>query len=312
MSIVSVCITTYNRKDLLFKAVKSVCQQSYKNIEIIIVDDCSNDGTDVIVKDKLLELDHRINYIRHKTNRGLASARNTALRNAKGKFYTFIDDDDEWNTHFIEEFIKTASQYSSDWCFVCGYKYINNKGKVYDVIPHYEGKLKDIIYQGYSPPVASQFYYLDTVKSVGGFNESVKSGIDHDLWIKLASRDVSVKTLPQALSIPNFNILMDRMTAKIEVRENFILDSLLIWKSQLVSTFGMKFYKHFCNEYKFYLIYNSIKYYAINSRYLHAFRVFNQSKYKKRIIFSIIERGIRKYSNNTVREVELQPIFKPF
>ena len=119
MSIVSVCITTYNRKDLLFKAVKSVCQQSYKNIEIIIVDDCSNDGTDVIVKDKLLELDHRINYIRHKTNRGLASARNTALRNAKGKFYTFIDDDDEVSSDYIQKILK-AIESNPDCCSLTG------------------------------------------------------------------------------------------------------------------------------------------------------------------------------------------------
>ena len=56
--------------------LKSVLKQTYKNLEIIIVDDFSDDGTDILMHDELLKLDHRIKYIRHDENKGLAHAEN--------------------------------------------------------------------------------------------------------------------------------------------------------------------------------------------------------------------------------------------
>jgi len=87
-SLVTVCITTYNRMDLLPKTLRSILDQTYKNIEVIIVDDCSTDGTEELILTSLLKQDSRIRYIPHKENKGLAFARNTAINNAKGKYFT--------------------------------------------------------------------------------------------------------------------------------------------------------------------------------------------------------------------------------
>lgn len=89
---VSVVITTYNRARLLPRAVNSVLAQTFDDYEIIIVDDCSPDHTwDVVCKFN----DPRIRSIRHERNMGVSAARNTGIANARGKYITFLDDDDE-------------------------------------------------------------------------------------------------------------------------------------------------------------------------------------------------------------------------
>ena len=93
--IVSVNLTTYNRALILSKCLESIINQTYRDIEIIIIDDCSSDNTTEIVK-KYQVKDNRIKYFRHSTNFGNAQARNTALENCKGFYVAFIDDDDEW------------------------------------------------------------------------------------------------------------------------------------------------------------------------------------------------------------------------
>lgn len=246
---VTVCVTTFNRKELLKLTLISILNQTYKTIEIIIVDDCSTDGTQEFVKNELLKLDKRIKYIRHKKNKGLAASRNSAIMNASGKYFTFCDDDDIWEANFIEEFIKVASRYSDDWCFYCGCKYKNLLGTTISVIYNYEGTIKEHIKDGYTPPVASQFYNLKSLKRVAGYNIDVKSGVDHDLWIRLAKIDLNIKSIPLALSIPNANAKQERMTTNYHKRINGLENSLLIWKQDLKDLYGKDFYLDFTNAY---------------------------------------------------------------
>ena len=89
---VSLIIATYNRADLLPRAVNSVLSQTCDDYEIIIVDDCSPDNTPEIVREFS---DPRIRAIRHQTNRGAAAARNTGIAQARGEYIAFLDDDDE-------------------------------------------------------------------------------------------------------------------------------------------------------------------------------------------------------------------------
>ena len=88
---ISAVIPTYNRKQFVLDAINSALQQDPKNYEIIVVDDGSTDGT----FEYLLSLNLPIRVIR-KQNGGVASARNEGIRNAKGKYITFLDSDDVW------------------------------------------------------------------------------------------------------------------------------------------------------------------------------------------------------------------------
>ena len=91
----SVAITTYNRWSLCTKAITSVLSSGYSNINILLVDDASHDLIPQKLADSLCSLP--VTYIRHDTNKGLSSSRNSALSRSTGKYFSFCDDDDLWS-----------------------------------------------------------------------------------------------------------------------------------------------------------------------------------------------------------------------
>ena len=109
--LISVIMPTYNRSTIAGNAAISVLQQSYNNIELIIVDDGSSDGTKDIIK---ALNDTRIKYIRHETNKGGSAARNTGIKSSKGDYLSFIDDDNIWMPEILELQYKTFSNSSPD------------------------------------------------------------------------------------------------------------------------------------------------------------------------------------------------------
>lgn len=100
---ISVIIPTYNRGSLIERSVKSVLEQDYHNLEVIIVDDCSTDNT----KEVIGSLDDgRIKYIQHTYNNGANAARNTGIKAAKGDYIAFQDSDDEWMPEKLSKQVK--------------------------------------------------------------------------------------------------------------------------------------------------------------------------------------------------------------
>lgn len=93
--LVSVNITTYNRAQFLGRCLNSVLSQSYRNIEVVVVDDASPDNTSEVAE-QYVKQDDRVRYFRHEKNQGNAYARNTALKHCRGVYVAFMDDDDEW------------------------------------------------------------------------------------------------------------------------------------------------------------------------------------------------------------------------
>lgn len=92
--LVSIIMPSYNTASFIAESIQSVLAQSYKDWELIIVDDCSPDNTDDVVRPYLS--DERIRYLKNKKNSGAAVSRNRALRKAKGKWIAFLDSDDLW------------------------------------------------------------------------------------------------------------------------------------------------------------------------------------------------------------------------
>ena len=91
--LVSVIVPVYNGTDALRRAIASVLRQTYRNFELIIVDDCSTDDIASVVKSFQ---DDRIIYLRHVQNKGAAGARNTGMCQARGEILAFLDSDDEF------------------------------------------------------------------------------------------------------------------------------------------------------------------------------------------------------------------------
>ena len=98
--LVSVIMPVYNSCDYLQKSISSVLMQTYKNLELIIIDDCSTDNSMDLINNIN---DKRIKIIKNKSNMGAAFSRNIGIENAKGKYIAFLDSDDYWNLTKIEK-----------------------------------------------------------------------------------------------------------------------------------------------------------------------------------------------------------------
>jgi len=177
-SLVSVVIPVYQTEKYLWHCAQSVIGQSYKNIEIILVDDGSTDKSPGIC-DNLARMDGRVRVI-HQENGGISSARNTGLRHARGEYVAFLDSDDFLHRHFIGYLLSLCRKHRAQLA-ACGlyrgsggdFEGISMKGKsaVYSgkeailsrrVKSGVVGKLyKRELFDGLAFPVSDHFNYED-------------------------------------------------------------------------------------------------------------------------------------------------------
>ena len=114
--LVSIITPSFNSEKFIAETIASVQNQTYKNWEMIIVDDCSKDKTVEIVQE-IIRSDNRIKLIKLEKNSGPAIARNSGIQAVSGKFMTFLDADDIWFPDFIENSIKTIQQQGIHFVF---------------------------------------------------------------------------------------------------------------------------------------------------------------------------------------------------
>jgi len=105
MVLFSVIMPSYNHAKYLPETITSVLNQTIRDFELIIIDDCSSDNSRGIIE-KFKDIDGRIISIFHETNKGIGFTCNDGLKNSKGKFISFIDSDDVWNRNFLEKVLE--------------------------------------------------------------------------------------------------------------------------------------------------------------------------------------------------------------
>lgn len=139
--LVSLIIPTHNRSDLLLETLQSVLSQDYPNIEIIVVDDHSTDNTEKIIEEFIkTNKYHNISFIKNE-GRGCCWARNTGIKNAKGDYFQFFDDDDIMESNFISYRLNVLKERKLDFV-TCDYNCFKDKtshiigAKVISNIPH--------------------------------------------------------------------------------------------------------------------------------------------------------------------------------
>lgn len=112
---ISIIIPVFNVEKYIIECINSVFLQTYKNIEIIIIDDCGTDKSMKIIYDylKISPLNIEVIIIHHPYNKGLSAARNIGIRKATGKYIYFIDGDDYISPNSIESFVKLAVKYNN-------------------------------------------------------------------------------------------------------------------------------------------------------------------------------------------------------
>lgn len=130
--LVSVIMPTYNRARVIERSISSVLKQTYKNLELIIVDDGSTDNTESIVNNIM---DSRIHYVKSRHNLGACHARNLGINLAKGEYIAFQDSDDVWHLDKIEKQLHLIQKTKAD-LVTCRYnRYIEGSKKSKITIP---------------------------------------------------------------------------------------------------------------------------------------------------------------------------------
>lgn len=110
---ISIIMPVYNAKEYVSHAIKSVLDQTFDDFELIIIDDGSTDGSSGIC-DEFCQSDKRVRVI-HQENAGICAARNKGLKMARGEYIGFIDNDDQWDKHTLEDNYKLLIKNNADW-----------------------------------------------------------------------------------------------------------------------------------------------------------------------------------------------------
>ena len=184
---VSVVIPTYCRAHLLGRAIQSVLNQTYQDLEIIIVDDGSSDNTDEVVKSLK---DERIRYIRHEKNKGATAARNTGIKAARGEYIAFQDSDDEWLPQKLEKQMKVFETVSPKVGVVyTGFVRIENDKKEYipySWVAQKEGDIHKELLKGSFITTPSIVVRKECFKKAGMFDEHLPRLQDWELVLRLS------------------------------------------------------------------------------------------------------------------------------
>ena len=180
LPLVTIAIPAY-KVGFLKEAISSALNQSYSNIELIIVDDCSPENIDAIVKEFS---DSRIRYYRNDKNVGIQDPSinwNECLEHAKGDFFALLCDDDTYEPSFIEEMLNLANTYPDVKVFRARARTIDEKNQVvnwYPSAPTFETCF-DYMYQklsGFRRQTISEFLYrTNYIKNLGGFSNAPRA-----------------------------------------------------------------------------------------------------------------------------------------
>ena len=175
--LVSVVIPTYNRIHSLPASVESVLKQTYENLELIIMDDGSGDGTEAYVKSIA---DERVRYQKSDVNMGPSAARNKGAELASGEYLAFQDSDDEWMPDKLEKQMKVML--AGDNALVYCEFGLHRNGELLAIIPPrkipYQEKQGSLFsYLLVYPLISTQTILIKTRDFIemGGFNETLKA-----------------------------------------------------------------------------------------------------------------------------------------
>jgi len=196
--LVSVIITTYKRSDTLSRAVDSVLNQSYDNVEVLVIDDNQADTAYREDTARLMaQYDKypKVHYIPHGVNKGGPAARNTGLKHAAGKYVTYLDDDDTYRVDKVKEqadFLEANPNYHAVYC---GW---NKDGKA--EAPNVMGDLTFELLSGELLIRTNTIMMVtDTALAIGGWDESYRRNQEVGYLVKYFRAGQIMGAVPKVL-----------------------------------------------------------------------------------------------------------------
>jgi len=181
--LVSVIIPTFKRPILLSRAIDSVLVQTYKSIEVVVVDDNEPDSDYRKETEALMykyQADFRVKYLRHEKNKNGAAARNTGIRNSNGEIVAFLDDDDFFHPDKVldqVDFLNKNRQFSGVYC--------GSFFKGREIIPYKYGDLsKELLLMNTFIFTPTIMIYKDIINDLNGFNEQFVRHQDYEFLLR--------------------------------------------------------------------------------------------------------------------------------
>lgn len=176
---VSIILPTYNGKEYICESIESIINQTYKDWELIIVDDCSNDGTETLVE-KYASIDSRIKVIHNGVNLKLPGSLNVGFSHARGDLFSWTSDDNYYKKNAVEKMVDFLNHSPDTDIVYADYDLINEHGTVIGEVKHTS---TDNIYQ--DNIVGACFLYKREVQdNLGGYDESLFLVEDYDFWLR--------------------------------------------------------------------------------------------------------------------------------
>ena len=188
--LISCIIPTHNRSSKVINAIESVLNQTYSNIELLIVDDQSVDNTKEVIE-FISQKDKRVKYLLN-PNKGANNARNFGITNAKGEYIALLDDDDRWLDSKLEKQLHAFQGLSNDFGVVyCTFARKSNKGKVVRTHPGRFSRIKngdilDRILKRNFITTSTLFVKAEVFQKSGMFSPRYKSFQDWELLTRIA------------------------------------------------------------------------------------------------------------------------------
>jgi len=218
---ISVIIPTYNSETYLKRLLNNIYEN--KNIEIIIINDASNDNTDKLIKEY-----PNIKYYKNKKNKGIAYSRNKGIELVETKYFTFIDSDDEVDSEIFNIMYNECEDNNLDMC-ICNYKEIINNQEIKSKYTYnneiYNNKqlLEETFKDKISTVVWAKLYKTKTYKDIK-FNEELRLNEDYEYIIRCFLKSKKIKIINKYLYKYNKNntSITNNLTCKIVKDNNYL------------------------------------------------------------------------------------------
>jgi glycosyltransferase involved in cell wall biosynthesis len=204
--LVSVIIPTFNRRELVVRAIESVLAQTYRHYEIVVMDDGSTDGT----AEAIARLAGPIRYFQQ-PNRGLAAARNGAIRRSQGPLLALLDSDDAWTSDKLARCVTYLRQHPECDVVYTPMATMNAAGELmagHDKICK-EGWILDELFEEICIHDPAAVFHRDVWERIGGFDESLPVCVGHNFWLRVAVGH-RIGLIPEPLAIRTW--LKDSLT----------------------------------------------------------------------------------------------------
>ncbi|MDD5680054.1 MAG: glycosyltransferase [Candidatus Omnitrophica bacterium] len=219
---ISVIIPTYNRANYICNAIDSVLAQTYKDFEIIVVDDGSTDNT----KEILTTYGGSAKYI-YQQNQGVSSARNRGIKEAIGEYVAFLDSDDEWDERKLEKQVKLFEKEPSVYLQYCYARFVNVQEKRDFIMPEYVTRtFEDLVLSHYKNknadlPTSTVMIRKLCFDQIGCFDENLPCIEDYELWLRIAKK-FAIGFIPEILVVENCHHTNNLTDSVMKMRQGYI------------------------------------------------------------------------------------------